>query len=83
MTLKPHDFNSLQIFKYWMCNDLYTYQVGVLFLFSPSLLLLPLFLSCQSSQVQSVCSSILSEDTAGGRGGGAGKDEGSRGERVS
>lgn len=44
---------------------------------------LPLFLSCQSGQVQSVCSSILSEDTARGRGGGAGKDEGSRGERVS
>jgi len=50
-----------------------------------SSLLLSLFLSCQSGQVQSVCSSILSEDTAGGRGegAGAGKAEGSRGERVS
>lgn len=51
-------------------------------LLSHSLLPLSLFLSCQSGQVQSVCSSILSEDTVGGRGGGAGEDEGSRGERV-
>lgn len=45
------------------CEALSTYLLGV------HVSSLSLLLSCQSGQVQSVCSSILSEDTARGRAG--------------